>query len=441
MSRGDTCLCASAPNSRVLTGVELRKVIPLAVAGGVLVASGGVFGVSQAMAKDVEVSQDGVPMKVRTWSGTVGEALQAQNIQVGERDQVAPALGEKLADGQQISVRYGRQLNLSVDGEKSSMWTTATTVEQALAEMSIRDESKLSTSRSAAIGREGLDLNIETAKQITVVVAGESRTVITPAETVGQALAEAQIEYAPTDRLDPGVDTPITEGLTVAVNKVDTKETTREIEIPFKTVRKESSSLPKGTEKVDTKGVPGKTIEVWTERFENGKSIENKMTSSRVDKQPVDEVVLVGTGSTATPTPKSTTPSKSPSKAPTTSSSRPSSPPSKSAGTNAGSGSGSGSTGGSPAVGSTCQASMYDEGQMTANGEVFNTNALTAAHKTLPFGTMVKVTNPSNGKTVTVRINDRGPYIAGRCLDLSKAAFSAIGNVSQGVMTVVYQPL
>lgn len=423
----------------------MRKVVPLAVAGGVLVASGGVFGVSQAMAKDVEVSQDGVPMKVRTWSGTVGEALKAQDIQLGEHDQVAPALGEKLADGQQISVRYGRRLNLTVDGANQSMWTTATTVEQALAEMSIRDESKLSTSRSAPIGREGLDLNIETAKQITVVVGGESRTVVTPAETVGQALSEAQIQYAPTDRIDPGVDTPITENLTVAVNKVDTKETTREIEIPFKTVRKETSSLPKGTEKVDTKGVKGKTIEVWTERFENGKSVENKMTSSRVDKQPVDEVVLVGTGSTATPTPKST-PSEAPSKSSTSSSSSTkSSAPSKpsNSGSSGGSGSsaGSGSTGGSPAVGSTCQASMYSDPQMTASGEQFNPNAMTAAHKTLPLGSMVKVTNPANGKTVTVRINDRGPYIAGRCLDLSTAAFSAIGNVNQGVITVVYQPL
>ncbi|WP_176451581.1 septal ring lytic transglycosylase RlpA family protein [Enemella dayhoffiae] len=409
----------------------MRKVVPLAVAGGVLVASGGVFGASQAMAKDVEVSQDGVPMKVRTWSGSVGDVLKAQNIELGEHDQVAPAVGEKLADGQQISVRYGRRLNLTVDGKNQPLWTTATTVEQALSEMSIRDESKLSTSRSAGIGREGLDLSIETAKQTTIVVGGESRTLITAAETVGQALAEANIQVAPTDRIDPAAETAITEGLTIAVNKVDTKETTREIEIPFKTVRKETASLPKGTEKVETKGVKGKTIEVWTERFENGKSIENKLTSSRVDRAPVDEVVLVGTGSTATPTP-SKSPSSAPSSAPSTSSS------SKTTSGSSGSG---GSTGGSPAVGQSCTASMYDEPQMTATGEVFNPNAMTAAHKTLPLNSMLKVTNPKNGKTVTVRINDRGPYVGGRCVDLSKAAFAAIGDVGAGLMTVVIQPL
>ncbi|MEU8259581.1 septal ring lytic transglycosylase RlpA family protein [Micromonospora sp. NPDC048999] len=89
----------------------------------------------------------------------------------------------------------------------------------------------------------------------------------------------------------------------------------------------------------------------------------------------------------------------------------------------------------------SCGASFYDEGQMTANGENFNPNALTAAHKTLPFNTMVRVTNPANGKSVVVRINDRGPFISGRCLDLSRAAFAAIASTSLGAVTVRYEVL
>ncbi|MFI7537979.1 septal ring lytic transglycosylase RlpA family protein [Streptosporangium sp. NPDC049376] len=89
----------------------------------------------------------------------------------------------------------------------------------------------------------------------------------------------------------------------------------------------------------------------------------------------------------------------------------------------------------------SCGASYYAEGQMTASGERFNPNAMTAAHKTLPMGSRVRVTNPANGESVTVRINDRGPYIGGRCLDLSRAAFSAIGSVNAGVMRVRYEVL
>lgn len=66
-------------------------------------------------------------------------------------------------------------------------------------------------------------------------------------------------------------------------------------------------------------------------------------------------------------------------------------------------------------------------GRLTANGERYDMNELTAAHRTLPFGTQVLVRNPRNGKEVVVRINDRGPYVAGRVIDLSKAAARAVG--------------
>jgi rare lipoprotein A len=82
----------------------------------------------------------------------------------------------------------------------------------------------------------------------------------------------------------------------------------------------------------------------------------------------------------------------------------------------------------------SCPVSFYADPQPTASGEPFNPNALTAAHKTLRFNTRVRVTNPANGKSVIVRINDRGPYSGSRCLDLSRAAFAAIAPLGQGVL-------
>jgi rare lipoprotein A len=84
-------------------------------------------------------------------------------------------------------------------------------------------------------------------------------------------------------------------------------------------------------------------------------------------------------------------------------------------------------------------ASYYWQGQMTASGVRFNPNALTAAHKTLPFGTKVKVTNKRNGKSVVVTINDRGPFIKGRIIDLSKAAAGQIGMIGSGVAPVLVE--
>src|SRR5699024_3126262 len=90
----------------------------------------------------------------------------------------------------------------------------------------------------------------------------------------------------------------------------------------------------------------------------------------------------------------------------------------------------------------TCESSSYVTdlaGSATANGETFDPNAMTAAHNTLPLETNVQVTNLDNGQSVTVRINDRGPFVAGRCLDLSTAAFDQIIGTGSGVGQVQWQ--
>jgi len=81
-------------------------------------------------------------------------------------------------------------------------------------------------------------------------------------------------------------------------------------------------------------------------------------------------------------------------------------------------------------------ASFYWQPQRVASGGWFNPNAMTAAHRTLPFGTRVRVTHAASGRSVDVRINDRGPYIAGRIIDLSKAAAGVIGMTGQGIARV-----
>ena len=77
-------------------------------------------------------------------------------------------------------------------------------------------------------------------------------------------------------------------------------------------------------------------------------------------------------------------------------------------------------------------------GQTTASGERFNAYGRTAAHRNLPFGTRLRVTNKSNGKSVLVTINDRGPYVSGRSLDLSYGSFAKIASPSQGVANICY---
>jgi rare lipoprotein A (peptidoglycan hydrolase) len=94
-----------------------------------------------------------------------------------------------------------------------------------------------------------------------------------------------------------------------------------------------------------------------------------------------------------------------------------------------------------PAIASTTLASYYSEPQRLASGGRFNPSGLTAAHKTLPFGTKVRVTNKRNGRSVVVTVNDRGPYVRGRGIDLSLGAARAIGMTGAGVVPVSIQVL
>ena len=239
------------------------------------------------------------------------------------------------------------------------------------------------------------------------------------AGTVGDALTAAQVTPDEDDVVTPAADTSLTDGLAIAYTNVEKRTTSKEEEVPFEKKEEKSDELEEGKTKVTTEGVNGVKTQNFVEVYHNGTLFASELQNEQDTKEPVAQVTQVGTKKKAS---KSSDDSSESSKS-----------------SDSGSGSGGGDL--SPASGSSCQASYYWQEQTTASGERFNPSDLTAAHKTLPLGSKVKVTNPSNGKTVVVRINDRGPYVAGRCLDLSKAAMETIGGTSSGVITVNYEVL
>lgn len=404
-----------------------KHVVIAAVAGGVALTIAGGVAVAVAMHKnEVTLSVDGVPHTVSVREDTVGKVLEVDGITIGEHDVVSPAVDTKVTNGMEVSVLYGRQLQLTVDGEASSPWTTARTVEDALTQLNLNDPaSKLSTDRSTAIGRDGLTFSIDTPKTVTVDVAG-TPTELRVAGNVGDALTAAQVTPDEDDIVTPAADTALADGLGISYTNVEQRTTTKEVSVPFEKKEEKSEELEKGKTKVSQEGSEGVKTETYAEVYHNGTLVSSTLQSEEVTKEPVTEVTKVGTKEAKSDSSSSDSSAKSGSE-------------SDSKKSKSDSGSGSDSSSLSPATGSSCPASYYWEGQKTASGEQFNPNDLTAAHKTLPLGSKVKVTNPSNGKTVVVRINDRGPYAGNRCLDLSKAAMEAIGGTSAGVITVNYE--
>jgi uncharacterized protein YabE (DUF348 family) len=202
----------------------VRKSI-IAVVGATAVFA--VVGGSVAYAtksKTVSLSIDGQVQKVHTFGSTVGDALKAKKIQVSERDVVAPSLDAKLQDGQEIAVQYGRQLTVNADGSKKTFWTTADSLNEAMTDLGLRFEGAVfSTSRSAPIGREGLELTVRTPKTLQIVRLGKAVAVKSMATTVGEALTGAKITYDSNDRIVPAVTTVLKPGsiTKVVVVKVD----------------------------------------------------------------------------------------------------------------------------------------------------------------------------------------------------------------------------
>jgi len=385
----------------------MSKVVASAIAGALSLTSAGGLTMVQALDRDtVTFSVDGVSQQAKVKPGTVKQALAQQGITVGPHDDVQPSLDSEIHDGQVITVNYGRRVVVTIDGKKVVRWTTAKNVAEVLAQLNQSDPDNLvSVSRSLDISRAGLSFSMQTAKDVTVTIGGKTQK-ITAVGTVADALKAAKVEVDSSDAVNPGLGTPLSDGMKITLTMVDQKSQKRRVAVPFSTKKVEDSSLPKGETKVTTKGVNGINEETWLVVFKDGKKVSEKKVSVRVVNAPVTQVVKVGTK-----TASSSSPSTRSSSDPVT-------------------------------RGITCLASTYGEGDgtaggPTASGETFDPSAFTAASKTLPLGSTIRVTNVSNGRTVTVRINDRGPYVGGRCLDLSTAAMNAIAP-GQGVVTVRY---
>jgi uncharacterized protein YabE (DUF348 family) len=251
--------------------------------------------------KAVALSVEGQQSEMHVMGSTVADALSAAGITVGAKDLVVPAADQPISDGTQITVRYGRKLTVTADGTSTDYWTTASTVDEALAALGIRtpDNAQLSVSRSQVLGRDGLALTVVTPHSVTVTVDGASRTEATHAATVGDLLTALGVTVGANDRVSPAVDTAVTEGLAVAVKRVQTKSTTATEKVAFATVKKDDATLDKGKTKVQTPGVAGERVVTYTETWVDG-VLEGKTASdTKVTKPATDKVVLVGTKAVA----------------------------------------------------------------------------------------------------------------------------------------------
>ncbi|HJY45511.1 MAG TPA: transglycosylase family protein [Propionibacteriaceae bacterium] len=274
----------------------MRKIIPVVAAGATTLAlAGTTFGYAN-LSKSVTLSVDGQTSQVRTSADTVGALLKSEDINVSNHDVVAPNLEAKVEDGTRVAIKFGRKVTFTIDGAEQTIWTTATTVDEALTALTVDlAGAELSTSRSSGIGREGLAIIIATEKTVVLVDAGKKRTVTTTGQTLDDALAAAKITVDHDDKLSASPNARLVDGAKFTFTRVDIKSKTKKVKVDYDTTRKKTSRLNKGVTKIDTRGVRGVRAVTYKLVRHNGELVRRTKIKSKLIKKPVTEVILVGT--------------------------------------------------------------------------------------------------------------------------------------------------
>ncbi|WP_411106954.1 ubiquitin-like domain-containing protein [Streptomyces sp. cmx-4-9] len=274
-------------------GASWRRILPQALVVAFLAGGTTAF---VAADKAVRLTVDGVPRTLHTFADGVDELLAAEDLGVGPHDLVAPAPGAPLRDGQEIVVRYGRPLRLTVDGRRSQVWTTARTVEGALRQFGIRAEGAyLSALRTAPVPREGLTLSVRTERSVTFLADGRERTLRTNAATVEEALRQAGITLHGQDTTSVPPGSFPRDGQTVTVLRITGTREVREERLPYATERVEDGTLFAGTEVVERAGRPGARRVTYSLRTVNGVRQKPRRIAEETVREPVTQLVRVGT--------------------------------------------------------------------------------------------------------------------------------------------------
>lgn len=358
--------------------LRIRRALNRALLAVVVLAAGLLY--VSVRSQGVTLVVDGRPLAVPSTDGTVEQLLNDHGIEIDAADDVEPPVSTPVADGMTVVVDLNEVARAGVGDPGVWVVEGAERGRMRLASL-LAEESPLEV---GSVGRS----SIHAAE---VVVMGKERDVLTNAATVGELLSAMGNKPEGDDRVLPPPSSPVTDRMQVRFTDVEVVRRTIQKEIPFEISETFTTELDPGDVEVVRPGRVGFGRITYEIRRVDGEVVSRKIVGKAIRKEPVNEKRVYGQV-----VPVSSSPSAN------------GGPATGGAGTESG------------------QATWYDPPW----------SGLTAAHKTLPFGTQVTVTNLANGESVVVTINDRGPYAPGRVIDLSPEAFAVISDLGTGVLNV-----
>lgn len=331
--------------------------------------------------RTVTLDVEGRTRVVRTYATDAHELLEREGIETRRADLVTPS--DAIEEGDRVVYRRAKTFRLVVDGEPRRVTARGLTVRDALKDLGLvpGPQDHVHPAPSERL-RPSMSLFVRNAIHAKLRVDGRLRDVVSSADTVRNLLAHAGVRLGEHDYISPAAETEPRNGMWIRVVRVRRFEDAKSVRIPFRVITQRDPNMESGVRKLVQQGSEGLKVQRFAVVTEDGRRVSSTLLGERVVRAARDHIVRVGTRE---PTFKG---------------------------------------GGASQEG---LASWY-----AAEG-------LVAAHRSLPMGSVVRVTDVETGKAVNVRIVDRGPWVEGRVIDLSDDAFQRLAPLGKGTVKVKVQ--
>ena len=278
--------------------IDFLKNRKVQIAAQAVVITGlvGGTGAVVTMNKPVTLDVNGQSEEVRTFGGTVGDVLDSRDLDIEKRDQIKPGVDKKISRDMTITVNTAKKLSLSVDGKESDEWTNANTVGQALADLGVDAKgADLNAKPNQKLKEQGNDIDVTTAKDITIVADGKDHKVSAAAETAKEALGETKLKLDKDDFMSVPLSSKVSDGQVLTVNRVKNDTVKEKEAIKAKTETKKSDDLYVGETKVEEEGKDGQKQVSYKVKTVNGNEVKKEKKDEKVLSEPKAKVVIEGT--------------------------------------------------------------------------------------------------------------------------------------------------
>ncbi len=329
--------------------------------------------------RDISLDVEGASRSIKTYANNAKDLLVRVGIVPGTSDLVS---GD-LKDGGDVSFRKAKPVRLVLDGEARKVTARGLTVGDALKDLGMRPGPKDHVHPALDTKLEpNMSVFVRNAIHAKVRADGRLRDVVSSADTVENLLKQAGIAVGAHDYVLPSREAEPSDEMWVRVVRVRRVVESKNVRIPFGYVTRRDPKMESGVRKIVQQGAEGLKVRTTRIVTEDGRRVSTSVLGEKIVRNPRDHIVRVGT------------------KEPT-----------------------------------------FKGGGGTQEGGAswFRADGLVGAHRSLPLGSVVKVTNLANGKSVSVKINQRGPYVDGRVIDLSDDAFERLAPLGKGTIKVKVQ--